>query len=89
MPAHFAALGGVELGLPNRKDCHAGADLAEEAEAAITVSAEFSESQVLEGEQLQSRIEIAQRFLSGEWGVELVTYEADQAREHQQAKENP
>jgi hypothetical protein len=31
--------------------------------------------------QQRRRAQIAQRFLSGEWGVELETYEADQERE--------
>jgi hypothetical protein len=30
--------------------------------------------------QQRRRAQIAQRFLSGEWGVELETYEADQER---------
>jgi len=33
--------------------------------------------------QQRRRAQIAQRFLSGEWGVELETYEADQKRERQ------
>ena len=33
------------------------------------------------------RAQIAQRFLSGEWGVELDTYEADQERERRRAQE--
>jgi hypothetical protein len=33
------------------------------------------------------RAQIAQKFLSGEWGVELETYEADQERERQRAQE--
>jgi hypothetical protein len=33
------------------------------------------------------RAQIAQRFLSGEWGVELETYETDQDRERQRAQE--
>jgi hypothetical protein len=33
------------------------------------------------------RAHIAQRFLSGEWGVELETYEADQERERMRAQE--
>ena len=37
--------------------------------------------------QLRRRAQIAQRFLSGEWGVELETYEADQERERQRAQE--
>ncbi|WP_186696568.1 hypothetical protein [Cyanobium sp. NS01] len=37
--------------------------------------------------QQRRRAQIAQRFLSGEWGVELESYEADQERERQQAQE--
>ena len=37
--------------------------------------------------QQRRRVQIAQRFLSGEWGVELDTYEADQERERQRAQE--
>jgi hypothetical protein len=37
--------------------------------------------------QQRRRAQIAQRFLSGEWGVELETYEADQERERLRAKE--
>ncbi len=37
--------------------------------------------------QQRRRAQIAQRFLSGEWGVELDTYEADQERERQRARE--
>jgi len=37
--------------------------------------------------QQRRRVQIAQRFLSGEWGVELETYEADQERERQRAQE--
>jgi len=37
--------------------------------------------------QHRSRAQIAQRFLSGEWGVELETYEADQERDRQRAQE--
>lgn len=37
--------------------------------------------------QQRRRVQIAQRFLSGEWGVELESYEADQERERQQAQE--
>ena len=33
------------------------------------------------------RAQVAQRFLSGEWGVELETYEADQERERQRDQE--
>jgi len=37
--------------------------------------------------QQRRRAEIAQRFLSGEWGVDLETYEADQERERLRAQE--
>jgi len=37
--------------------------------------------------QKRRRTQIAQRFLSGEWGVELETYEADQERERQRDQE--
>ena len=37
--------------------------------------------------QRRRRAQIAQRFLSGEWGVELETYEADQERERLRAQE--
>jgi hypothetical protein len=37
--------------------------------------------------QQRRRAQIAQRFLSGDWGVELDTYEADQKRERQRAQE--
>ncbi len=37
--------------------------------------------------QQRRRAHIAQRFLSGEWGVELETYEADQERERLRAQE--
>lgn len=37
--------------------------------------------------QQRRRDQIAQRFLSGEWGVELETYEADQERERLRAQE--
>jgi hypothetical protein len=37
--------------------------------------------------QQRRRAQIAQKFLSGEWGVELETYEADQERERQRAQE--
>jgi hypothetical protein len=37
--------------------------------------------------QHRRRAQIAQRFLSGEWGVELETYEADQERERQRDQE--
>jgi hypothetical protein len=33
--------------------------------------------------QQRRRAQIAQRFLSGEWGVELESFEADQERERQ------
>jgi hypothetical protein len=33
------------------------------------------------------RAQITQRFLSGEWGVELETFEADQERERQRDQE--
>ncbi|MCT0199234.1 hypothetical protein KQ313_06040 [Synechococcus sp. CS-1325] len=33
--------------------------------------------------QQRRRAQIAQRFLSGEWGVELEGYEADQERDRQ------
>lgn len=36
---------------------------------------------MVEALQQRRRAEIAQRCLSGEWGVELETYEADQGRE--------
>jgi len=39
--------------------------------------------------QQRRRAQIAQRFLSGEWGVELETYEADEERQREQAAENP
>jgi hypothetical protein len=40
-------------------------------------------------EALQQRrgAQIAQRFLSGEWGVQLESYEADQERERQRVQE--
>jgi hypothetical protein len=38
--------------------------------------------------QQRRRAQIAQRFLSGEWGVELETYEADQERERLRAQES-
>lgn len=38
--------------------------------------------------QQRRRAQIAQRFLSGEWGVELDTYEADQERERLRAQES-
>ena len=37
--------------------------------------------------QQRRRAQIAQRFLSGEWGVELESFEADQEREHQRDQE--
>jgi len=37
--------------------------------------------------QQRRRAQITQRFLSGEWGVELDTYEADQERERARAQE--
>jgi hypothetical protein len=37
--------------------------------------------------QQHRRAQIAQRFLSGEWGVELERYEADQERERQRNQE--
>jgi hypothetical protein len=37
--------------------------------------------------QQRRRARIAQRFLSGEWGVELETFEADQERERQRDQE--
>jgi hypothetical protein len=37
--------------------------------------------------QQRRRAQIAQKFLSGVWGVELETYEADQERERQRAQE--
>ena len=37
--------------------------------------------------QLRRRARIAQKFLNGEWGVELDTYEADQERERRRAQE--
>jgi hypothetical protein len=37
--------------------------------------------------QQRRRAQIAQRFLSGEWGVELETYDADQERERQRDQE--
>jgi hypothetical protein len=36
--------------------------------------------------QQRRRAQIAQRFLSGEWGVELETYEAEQEQERQRAE---
>ena len=37
--------------------------------------------------QLRRRAQIARRFLSGEWGVELKSYEADQQRDRQREEE--
>ena len=37
--------------------------------------------------QQRRRAQIAQRVLSGEWGVELETYEADQERERHRDQE--
>ncbi|MCP9819431.1 hypothetical protein KBZ18_07990 [Synechococcus sp. Cruz-9H2] len=37
--------------------------------------------------QHRRRAQIAQRFLSGEWGVELEGYEADQERDRQREHE--
>ena len=37
--------------------------------------------------QQRRRAQIAQKFLSGEWGVDLETYEGDQERERQRAQE--
>lgn len=37
--------------------------------------------------QKRRRAQIAQRFLNGEWGVELETYEEDQQRERQHVQE--
>jgi hypothetical protein len=37
--------------------------------------------------QQRRRAQIAQRFLSGEWGVELENFEADQERERQRDQE--
>ena len=36
--------------------------------------------------QQRRRAQVAQRFLSGEWGVELESFEADQERDRQQAQ---
>ena len=38
--------------------------------------------------QQRRRAQIAQRFLSGEWGVELETHEEDQRRERLRAQES-
>jgi len=37
--------------------------------------------------QQRRRAQVAQRFLSGEWGVELESYEADLERERQRDQE--
>jgi hypothetical protein len=37
--------------------------------------------------QQRRRAQIAQRFLSGEWGVQLESFEADQGRERQRDQE--
>ena len=37
--------------------------------------------------QQRRRAQIAQRFLSGEWGVELESFEADQQRDRQRDQE--
>jgi hypothetical protein len=37
--------------------------------------------------QHRRRAQIAQRFLSGEWGVELESFESDQERERQRNQE--
>jgi hypothetical protein len=37
--------------------------------------------------QQRRRAQIAQRFLSGEWGVELEIYDADEERERLRAQE--
>ena len=37
--------------------------------------------------QQHRRAQIAQRFLSGEWGVELESFESDQERERQRNRE--
>lgn len=36
--------------------------------------------------QQRRRAQVAQRFLSGEWGVELESFEADQERDRHQAQ---
>ena len=36
--------------------------------------------------QQRRRAQVAQRFLSGEWGVELESFEAEQERDRQQAQ---
>lgn len=38
--------------------------------------------------QQRRRAQIAQRFLSGEWGVQLESFEADQERERQRDQES-
>ena len=60
MHVHFAHLGGVDLGLPDRGELAA---------------------------DLERRARIAELFVSGDWGVELETFEADQERERQQEAE--
>jgi len=42
---------------------------------------------MVEALQQHRRVLIAQRFLSGEWGVQLESYEADQERERQRDQE--
>jgi hypothetical protein len=42
---------------------------------------------MVEAPQQRRRAQIAQRFLSGEWGVQLESYEADQERERRQVQE--
>jgi hypothetical protein len=37
--------------------------------------------------QQRRRAQVAQRFLSGEWGVKLESFEADQEREHHMDQE--
>jgi hypothetical protein len=37
--------------------------------------------------QQRRRAQVAQRFLSGEWGVELESYETDRERERQRDRE--
>ena len=39
------------------------------------------------GADLERRARIAELFVSGEWGVELETFEADQEQERQQEAE--
>jgi hypothetical protein len=41
-----------------------------------------------EAPRQRRRAQFAQKFLSGEWGVELETYEADQERERLRAREH-